>query len=311
VSPNLVHASTSALMSTRYFAVCGTPFLQVSISSICERLAQTTASVADKILTWVEPRAEERTKLLQHCTEIKTARSDLLKLLRAGNEAGDGLPPSLSALSLARTTCEGVGLSYAWQHHATKFNIIVRGHDGGLLNEPLPQGHNFEANVVRGVSDERLVTPVPVISNNDGTLTGVYRIPADIGLDSERNTEEMCLTVELHGSPVCGSPFRLLVSPEPKWTAALSFGSAGAGALQCPAGIAVHDTSLIRSRCLECFESGKAEMSLSMRPRPNERKQIIFQCPPNDLLASLLFLLATETDAGVLLQVCRGLTCRL
>ncbi|CAJ1958480.1 unnamed protein product [Cylindrotheca closterium] len=74
-------------------------------------------------------------------------------------------------------------------------------------------------------------------------------------------------------------------------------------ALEIVAGIAVHDTSLIRSRCLDCYESAKMETSQSMRPRPNEKKHIIFQCPPNDLLASLLFLLATEIDAGVLLQV--------
>eukprot|EP00526_Cylindrotheca_closterium_P003942 CAMPEP_0113620268 /NCGR_PEP_ID=MMETSP0017_2-20120614/10321_1 /TAXON_ID=2856 /ORGANISM="Cylindrotheca closterium" /LENGTH=1165 /DNA_ID=CAMNT_0000529915 /DNA_START=129 /DNA_END=3626 /DNA_ORIENTATION=+ /assembly_acc=CAM_ASM_000147 len=74
-------------------------------------------------------------------------------------------------------------------------------------------------------------------------------------------------------------------------------------ALEIVAGIAVHDTSLIRSRCLDCYESAKMETSRSMRPRPNEKKHIIFQCPPNDLLGSLLFLLATETDAGVLLQV--------
>jgi protein phosphatase-4 regulatory subunit 3 len=39
------------------------------------------------------------------------------------------------------------------------------------------------------------------------------------------------------------------------------------------------------------------------RPEANEKKQVIFLCPPNDLLAALLFLLDTETDAGILLQV--------
>jgi len=74
-------------------------------------------------------------------------------------------------------------------------------------------------------------------------------------------------------------------------------------ALEIVAGVAVHDTSLIRSRCLDCYEAAKVETTQSMRPRPNEKMQITFRCPPNDLLASLLFLLATETDAGVLLQV--------
>lgn len=74
--------------------------------------------------------------------------------------------------------------------------------------------------------------------------------------------------------------------------------------LEIIAGIAMHDPSLIRRRCLDFYASWKRENSEpSVRPRPNEKKQIIFQCPPNDLLASLLFLLAVETDAGLLLQV--------
>jgi len=82
--------------------------------------------------------------------------------------------------------------------------------------------------------------------------------------------------------------------------------------LEIIAGIAMHDPSLIRRKCLDFYASCKGErpvasscqeMTILTRPRPNEKKQVIFQCPPNDLLASLLFLLATEIDAGVLLQV--------
>jgi hypothetical protein len=82
--------------------------------------------------------------------------------------------------------------------------------------------------------------------------------------------------------------------------------------LEIIAGIAMHDPSLIRMRCLDFFATWKKErktrdrcreMTGPGRPSPNEKKQLIFQCPPNDLLASLLFLLAAETDAGVLLQV--------
>ena len=82
--------------------------------------------------------------------------------------------------------------------------------------------------------------------------------------------------------------------------------------LEIIAGIAMHDPSLIRRKCLDFYASWKdertadsscQEMAGLTRPRPNEKKHVIFQCPPNDLLASLLFLLATETDAGVLLQV--------
>eukprot|EP00536_Pseudo-nitzschia_multiseries_P000592 jgi/Psemu1/179113/e_gw1.7.168.1 len=57
------------------------------------------------------------------------------------------------------------------------------------------------------------------------------------------------------------------------------------------AGIAMHDPSLIRRKCLDYYASCK------------NNEDVIFQCPPNDLLASLIFLLAIETDAGLLLQV--------
>ena len=82
--------------------------------------------------------------------------------------------------------------------------------------------------------------------------------------------------------------------------------------LEIIAGVAMHDPSLIRRRCLDFYSSCKKERKLGEsvtdfsgpeRPMPNEKKQVLFRCQPNDLLASLLFLLAVETDAGVLLQV--------
>jgi hypothetical protein len=82
--------------------------------------------------------------------------------------------------------------------------------------------------------------------------------------------------------------------------------------LEIIAGIAMHDPSLIRRKCLDFYtawkkgrRSGDVDMETTgpTRPKPNEKRQIMFQCPENDLLASLLFLLATESDAGVLLQV--------
>ena len=73
--------------------------------------------------------------------------------------------------------------------------------------------------------------------------------------------------------------------------------------------IAMHDPSHIRRHSLEFFELAKRnlgngidEMTGPGRPTPNHRRQIIFKCPPNDVIASLLFLLAVETDAGLLLQ---------
>jgi len=81
--------------------------------------------------------------------------------------------------------------------------------------------------------------------------------------------------------------------------------------LEIIAGVAMHDPSLIRRHCLEFHSSWKRNQSDQPdrdvvglgRPEANEKKQVIFLCPPNDLLAALLFLLDTETDAGILLQV--------
>jgi hypothetical protein len=73
--------------------------------------------------------------------------------------------------------------------------------------------------------------------------------------------------------------------------------------LEIISGIAMHDPNLIRLRCLDFYVVWNKEKAGPTRPKPNEKKQIVFQCPPDDLLASLLFLLAVETDAGVLLQV--------
>lgn len=82
--------------------------------------------------------------------------------------------------------------------------------------------------------------------------------------------------------------------------------------LEIISGIAMHDPSLIRRRCLECFISWRKNRKAPgnyfdslgpIRLQPNEKRQIILHCPPNDFLGSLMFLLATETDAGILLQV--------
>jgi hypothetical protein len=81
-----------------------------------------------------------------------------------------------------------------------------------------------------------------------------------------------------------------------------------AAALEIIGAAAMHDPGLIRKHCLDFYDVWKKKQQHGQtgsgpgRPNPNERKQIIFQCGPNDVLASLLFLLAVETDAGLLLQ---------
>ena len=80
------------------------------------------------------------------------------------------------------------------------------------------------------------------------------------------------------------------------------------GILEIIGGIAIHDPSHIRRHCLEYHEIWKrspraqAELTGPAKPYPNDRRQILFRIPPNDILASLLFLMAAETDAGILLQ---------
>jgi len=81
--------------------------------------------------------------------------------------------------------------------------------------------------------------------------------------------------------------------------------------LEIIVGVAMHNPSLIRRNCLEYHDAWKQERhgtsggskEISGRPEPNEKKQVLFLCPRSDLLASLLFLLDVETDAGILLQV--------
>jgi protein phosphatase-4 regulatory subunit 3 len=79
-----------------------------------------------------------------------------------------------------------------------------------------------------------------------------------------------------------------------------------AGALEIIGTVAMHDPSLIRRHCLDQYAQKKGlgvEVGFVGRPKPNESKQVVFQCPENDLLASLIFLLNTAEDAGILLQI--------
>eukprot|EP00547_Thalassionema_nitzschioides_P005446 CAMPEP_0194202828 /NCGR_PEP_ID=MMETSP0156-20130528/2753_1 /TAXON_ID=33649 /ORGANISM="Thalassionema nitzschioides, Strain L26-B" /LENGTH=1160 /DNA_ID=CAMNT_0038928433 /DNA_START=97 /DNA_END=3579 /DNA_ORIENTATION=+ len=77
--------------------------------------------------------------------------------------------------------------------------------------------------------------------------------------------------------------------------------------LEIASSIAMHDPSHIRRHALEYHDVIKKNPDHSIevtdgRPTPNDRRQLFFKCPPNDFIAALLFLLAAETDAGLLLQ---------
>lgn len=75
--------------------------------------------------------------------------------------------------------------------------------------------------------------------------------------------------------------------------------------------IAMHEPSLIRKHCLIEFSSSKSEgdnqkpgLTTVARLEPNDQRQVVFACPPTDLLLSLLYIMATENDAGIILQTC-------
>lgn len=76
--------------------------------------------------------------------------------------------------------------------------------------------------------------------------------------------------------------------------------------LEIISGICQHDATHIRRHGLDVYGAWKNEggekISCPARPSTNIIKQVIFFCGPNDLLASLLLLMAVETDAGLLLQ---------
>ncbi|KAL7431810.1 hypothetical protein ACHAXM_005183 [Skeletonema potamos] len=77
-------------------------------------------------------------------------------------------------------------------------------------------------------------------------------------------------------------------------------------ALEIVSVVAMHDPCVIRRHCLQgagtAADDSSNEMFSCLRPDPNDHREVIFICPPNDLLLSILFVMSTETDAGLLLQ---------
>ena len=79
----------------------------------------------------------------------------------------------------------------------------------------------------------------------------------------------------------------------------------------------MHDPSPIQKYCLNYVDyetelkkaaaSGASAITNSInmndiQPDPNNAKEVLFSSPPDDLLLSLIFVMGTETDAGLLLQ---------
>ncbi|KAL7473328.1 hypothetical protein ACHAXS_013784 [Conticribra weissflogii] len=70
--------------------------------------------------------------------------------------------------------------------------------------------------------------------------------------------------------------------------------------------IAMHDPSIFRRHCLDSIRAENTDIDddtfTFLQPNPNENRQVVFICPPDDLFLSLIFVMTTETDAGLLLQ---------
>ena len=67
----------------------------------------------------------------------------------------------------------------------------------------------------------------------------------------------------------------------------------------------MHDPSLIRKYCLDYAASTAsvvADHQAIHRPNPNNLQEVLFACAPGDLMHALLYVMATEVDAGLLLQ---------
>ena len=77
-------------------------------------------------------------------------------------------------------------------------------------------------------------------------------------------------------------------------------------ALEILSSIVMHDPTLVRKHCLAEYATITSKLqnhaNYPRKSEPNEHRQVLFRCESNDLLLSLLYLMAVETDAGLLLQ---------
>jgi DNA-binding beta-propeller fold protein YncE len=205
-------------------------------SRLFSKLVDSISDVVEEVQEWSDSRSGERDVLQQRLEKLESTRKELLQIL--GISTG---PPGLAALdeiSLARTSCSGVGVSYAWRKMNSRFRITVRGHNGTMLSRSMPGDHRFEVSLLpvgtpsqsRHLVSASRLEHIPVQDNSDGTHTVSYRIPQDAAAG------DMELSVQLYGCHVKGSPFSLQVSDEPSWSSVLVLGS-GDEELHQPSGL--------------------------------------------------------------------------
>ena len=66
--------------------------------------------------------------------------------------------------------------------------------------------------------------------------------------------------------------------------------------------ITMHYPGLIRKYCLEYYAASVARQHDVVRPKPNELGELVFASPTDDLMLSLMYVMAAENDAGLSLQ---------
>jgi protein phosphatase-4 regulatory subunit 3 len=66
--------------------------------------------------------------------------------------------------------------------------------------------------------------------------------------------------------------------------------------------ITMHDPGLIRKYCIEYHTAFVANKQVVLRPTPNDLGEVIFVCPTDDLMLSLIYVMITEIDSGLSLQ---------
>ena len=66
--------------------------------------------------------------------------------------------------------------------------------------------------------------------------------------------------------------------------------------------ITMHDPGLIRKYCIEYHTTFVANKHFVVRPTPNNLGEVMFACPTDDLILSLIYVMTTEIDSGLSLQ---------
>ena len=150
---------------------------------------------------------------------------------------------------------------------------------------------------VNGGNDNKETRSLPGEVHND-----VHE--SDDGIDNIENRDpraHLCQQI----SPSQGSHINLLSLLSATLADSSTDAKERGAALDILSVITMHDPSLIRKYSLDYAASTAsvvADHQALHRPDPNNLQEVLFICAPDDLILSLLYVMATEVDAGLLLQ---------